>query len=90
MSDYLDHDKLVRLLAAQAPWWEPGTQSGYHAISQGYLLGEIVKRVDGRTLGTFFAEEIAGPLGADFHIGTPAECDPRIAACHPAVRPARR
>ena len=78
-TDFFDHDKLVRLLAAQAPWWEPGTQSGYHADTQGYLLGEIVKRVDGRTLGTFFAEEVAGPLGADFHIGTPAECDPRIA-----------
>ncbi|NQY55266.1 MAG: beta-lactamase family protein [Ilumatobacteraceae bacterium] len=77
--DYLDHDKLVRLHAAQAPWWEPGSQSGYHAISQGYLLGEVVKRVDGRSLGTFFAEEIAGPLDADFHIGTPAEHDPRIA-----------
>ena len=78
-TDLFDHDKLVRLLAAQAPWWEPGTQSGYHADTQGYLLGEIVKRIDGRTLGTFFAEEVAGPLGADFHIGTPAECDPRIA-----------
>ena len=55
--DLLDHDKLVRLHAAQAPWWEPGTRSGYHAISQGYLLGEIVKRIDGRTLGTFFADE---------------------------------
>jgi CubicO group peptidase (beta-lactamase class C family) len=87
VSDYLDHDKLVRLHAAQAPWWEPGTRSGYHAMSQGYLLGEIVKRVDGRTLGTFFAEEIAGPLGADFHIGTPAECDPRIARVIPPSGP---
>ncbi len=85
--DYLDHDKLVRLLAAQAPWWEPGTRSGYHAISQGYLLGEIVKRVDGRTLGTFFAEEVAGPLGADFHIGTPPDCDPRVARVIPPTSP---
>lgn len=84
LTDYFDHDKLARLLAAQAPWWEPGTQSGYHADSQGYLLGEIVKRVDGRTLGTFFAEEVAGPLGADFHIGTPAECDSRIARVIPS------
>ena len=79
MTDLLDHDKLVALHAAQAPWWEPGSRSGYHAISQGYLLGEIVKRVDGRSLGTFFAEEVAGPLGADFHIGTPASCDDRVA-----------
>ena len=79
MSDFLDHDKLVGLHAAQAPWWEPGTSSGYHAISQGYLLGEVVKRVSGTSLGTFFADEISGPLGADFHIGTAAEHDTRIA-----------
>lgn len=79
MTDLLDHDKLVSLHAAQAPWWEPGSASGYHAISQGYLLGEIVRRVSGRTLGTFFADEIAGPLGADFHIGTGPEHDHRVA-----------
>jgi len=87
MFDFLDHDKLVTLHAAQAPWWEPGTKSGYHAISQGYLLGEIVKRVDGRSLGTFFAEEVAGPLGADFHIGTPPECDSRVARVIPPTSP---
>lgn len=87
MADLLDHDKLVGLHAAQAPWWEPGSASGYHAISQGYLLGEIVKRVDGRTLGTFFADEIAGPLGADFHIGTPPECDARVAHVIPPPNP---
>ncbi|BAN03607.1 serine hydrolase domain-containing protein [Ilumatobacter coccineus] len=79
VADLLDHDKLVTLHAAQAPWWEPGSGSGYHAISQGYLLGEIVKRIDGRSLGQFFADEIAGPLDADFHIGTPPEADERIA-----------
>ncbi|WP_420452837.1 serine hydrolase domain-containing protein [Ilumatobacter sp.] len=79
MSDMLDHDKLVGLHAAQAPWWEVGSASGYHAISQGFLLGEIVKRVSGRSLGAFFADEIAGPLGADFHIGTGSEHDDRIA-----------
>ena len=78
-ADLLNHDKLVALHAAQAPWWEVGSASGYHAISQGFLLGEIVKRIDGRSLGQFFAEEIAGPLGADFHIGTAAENDARIA-----------
>jgi CubicO group peptidase (beta-lactamase class C family) len=79
IEDYLDHDKLASLLAAQAPWWEPGSAPGYHAISQGYLLGEIVKRVSGRSLGTFFADEVAGPLGADFHIGTAPEHDERVA-----------
>ena len=77
--DMLDHDKLVALHAAQAPWWEAGSTSGYHAISQGFLLGEIVKRVSGRSLGTFFADEVAGPLGADFHIGTGPEHDARVA-----------
>ena len=81
--DLLDHDKLVGIHARQTPWWEPGSQSGYHAISQGYLLGEVVKRVTGRSLGTFFADEVAGPLGADFHIGTPESCDPRIARVIP-------
>jgi CubicO group peptidase (beta-lactamase class C family) len=75
----LDHQHAADLLAAQAPWWEPGTASGYHAITQGYLLGEIVRRVTGQTLGEFFAREVAEPLGADFHIGTGAEHDHRVA-----------
>ncbi|MBX3285833.1 MAG: beta-lactamase family protein, partial [Actinobacteria bacterium] len=66
-------------LAAQPTWWEPGTQSGYHALSQGYLEGEIVRRVTGRTLGTFFREEVAEPLGADFHIGLPESEEHRVA-----------
>jgi len=71
-----DWEKTTALLAAQAPWWEPGTASGYHAITQGYLVGEVVRRATGRTLGQFFAEEVAGPLGADFHIGLdPAHFD---------------
>ena len=57
------------MLAAQAPWWTPGEGSGYHALNQGHLLGEVVRRIDGRMLGQFFADEVAGPLGADFHIG---------------------
>jgi CubicO group peptidase (beta-lactamase class C family) len=69
----------VDRLAAQAPWWEPGTSSGYHSSTQGPLLGEIVRRVDGRSLGTFFREEVAEPLGADFHIGTPDAAFTRVA-----------
>jgi CubicO group peptidase (beta-lactamase class C family) len=78
VDDLYDHTKVADLLAAQAPWWEPGTASGYHAITQGYLLGELVRRVTGQTLGEFFAAEIAGPLGADFHIGTGPEHDARV------------
>lgn len=69
----------VDRLAGQAPWWEPGTASGYHSSTQGVLLGEIVRRADGRSLGRFFRDEIAGPLGADFHIGTPDSAFDRIA-----------
>jgi CubicO group peptidase (beta-lactamase class C family) len=72
-----DWDANVAVLAAQAPWWEPGTGSGYHAITQGFLEGEVVRRVTGRTIGTFFREEVAEPLGADFHIGLPESEDHR-------------
>jgi CubicO group peptidase (beta-lactamase class C family) len=77
--DLYDWEKCTSLLAAQAPWWEPGTASGYHAITQGYLVGEVVRRVSGATVGSFFASEIAGPLGADFFIGTPSSEDARVA-----------
>ena len=67
--DVLDWEKSTSLLAAQAPWWEPGTVSGYHALTQGHLVGEVVRRVSGQSLGTFFKNEVADPLDADFHIG---------------------
>lgn len=78
-----DWDWMVRELAAQAPWWEPGTASGYHALTQGHLIGEVVRRVTGQTLGAFFAQEIAMPLNADFHIGTPESVMPRISPLTP-------
>lgn len=68
-SDLYDWEKCTSLLAAQEPWWEPGTASGYHALTQGYLVGEVIRRVTGQTVGTFFRQEVAEPLGADFHIG---------------------
>ncbi len=79
LEDVYDWDKMTTLLAAQAPYWEPGTQSGYHALTQGFLVGEVVRRITGRSLGTFFRQEIAEPLGADFHIGLPASEDDRVA-----------
>src|SRR5262245_18044739 len=63
-NDLYDWEKATSLLAAQAPFWEPGTASGYHAMTQGYLVGEVIRRIDGRTVGTVFREEIAEPLGA--------------------------
>ncbi|MEM6557602.1 MAG: serine hydrolase domain-containing protein, partial [Pseudomonadota bacterium] len=78
-----DWDWMVRELAAQAPWWEPGTASGYHALTQGHLIGEVVRRVTGQSIGAFFAQEIAAPLNADFHIGTPDEQAPRVSPLEP-------
>src|SRR5258706_3582504 len=81
--DLYDWEKMTSLLAAQAPYWEPGTACGYHALTQGYLVGEIVRRITGRSLGTFFRQEVAEPLGADFHIGLPASEDARVAELIP-------
>jgi CubicO group peptidase (beta-lactamase class C family) len=65
---------MTEAIAAQAPLWPPGTTPCYHTATQGFILGELVRRVDGRSIGTFIREEIAGPLGIDYHIGlTPAE-----------------
>lgn len=80
-----DHDYIASLLAAQAPWWTPGSRSGYHALTQGQLQGEIVRRVTGKTLGTFFADEVAGPMGADFFIGVPPEKDAQVITIIPAA-----
>jgi CubicO group peptidase (beta-lactamase class C family) len=79
-----DPPTVTALLAEQAPSTEPGTVGAYHAVTQGYLIGEVVRRVTGRGLGRFFAEEVAGPLDADFHIGLAAEHDHRIAPIIPA------
>ena len=85
--DLYDWEKMTSLLAAQAPLWEPGTASGYHMFTLGFLIGEVVRRITGKSLGTFFREEIAGPLGADFHIGLPASEDPRVADIIPMAMP---
>lgn len=83
VADLYDWEKATSLLAVQAPWWEPGSASGYHAVTQGYLVGEVVRRVTGKSLGRFFADEVAGPAGADFFIGTPPEADERVALVIP-------
>ena len=85
MEDLYDWEKMTSMLAAQAPLWQPGTASGYHAITFGYLIGEVVRRITGKTVGTFFREEIAEPLNADFHIGLPATEDARVAEIIPIV-----
>lgn len=79
----LDWDTMTGALARQRPHWEPGTLHGYHAITFGWLVGEVVRRVSGRSLGRFFREEIADPLGLDFWIGLPEAHEPRVARLVP-------
>ena len=83
MDDLFDWDKATSLLAAQAPWWEPGTTSGYQALNFGFLIGELVRRIAGKSLQDFVRDEIAGPLNADFQIGAKPEDYGRIAQLIP-------
>ena len=74
-----DWERTTSLLAAQEPWWGPGTRVGYHAITFGHLVGEVVRRVSGRSVGTFLRDEVAEPLGAEVHIGLAEELEPKVA-----------
>ncbi len=80
-------DMMTAALAAQEPWWEPGTKHGYHALTYGWLVGEVVRRITGKSLGTYFREEVAEPLGLDFHIGLAPEHDARTAEMTPVPLP---
>jgi CubicO group peptidase (beta-lactamase class C family) len=84
IDDLYDWDKSTAMLAAQAPWWEPGAGSGYHALTFGHLIGEVIRRITGLRPGAFLAAQIAGPLGADFHIGLPPSEFHRVANVVPA------
>jgi CubicO group peptidase (beta-lactamase class C family) len=75
----LDWDAITELLANETPLWEPGSAHGYHALTYGWLVGEVIRRVSGRPIGQFFAEEVAGPLGLEFWIGLPESAEPRVA-----------
>src|SRR4051794_8674229 len=83
IEDLYDWPAATARLARLAPLWEPGSTAGYHSLTQGFLVGEVVRRITGRSLGEFFAAEVAGPLGADFHIGLSAEHDHRVARTVP-------
>jgi CubicO group peptidase (beta-lactamase class C family) len=86
VKDMYDWPTATERLAAQRPWWEPGTASGYHAADQGFLVGEVIRRVTNETFRRFVRTEIAGPLGADFQVGAKERDWDRIA---PLVAPPR-
>lgn len=81
---YADWDEVIGALEKQKPYWQPGTQAGYHLLTFGWLNGEVVRRVSGKSLGTFFRDEIAEPLGLDFWIGLPEHSDNEVAPTEPA------
>jgi CubicO group peptidase (beta-lactamase class C family) len=83
VEELYDWPSATARLAALAPQWEPGTTAGYHSLTQGFLVGEVMRRITGRSVGDFFAREVAGPLLADFHIGLRAEDDHRVARTVP-------
>jgi CubicO group peptidase (beta-lactamase class C family) len=87
-ADLCDWDRICAYLAAEAPVWTPGTQSGYHAYTYGWLLGEILRRVDGRPIARFVAEELCQPIGApDFYFGIPDAVEPRVATLEWVIDP---
>jgi CubicO group peptidase (beta-lactamase class C family) len=83
VEDMLAWDPVIKALEGQAPSWPPGTAHGYHATTYGWLVGEVVRRVTGVSIGTFLRNEIAGPLGAEFFIGLPPSEEPRVARLIP-------
>ena len=84
---WAEWDAMTAALAAQAPWWEPGRGHGYHVNTQGFLIGEVVRRVAGQSIGTYLRESLAGPAGIDFHIGLGPEHDERCADFLPPAPP---
>ncbi len=77
-----DWKRFTEALAGQEPWWEPGTRHGYHAITYGHLVGELIRRVSGQSVGEFLRDNVTGPLDADFYIGFGPELDARTSDLH--------
>lgn len=84
VEDLYDWEKMTRLIAAQKPFWPPGDAAGYHAVTWGYLPGELIRRLTGQTLGRFFQERVANPLGLNFYIGVP---ESRLLDCATLIGP---
>jgi CubicO group peptidase (beta-lactamase class C family) len=86
--DIFDWDTMTGALAEQEPWWEPGTRHGYHALTYGWLVGEVIRRLSGKSVGAFFRDEVAQPFGIDCQIGLAATEDRRVAPLIPPPPPA--
>ena len=84
-----DFAAMAEALAKTEPWWTPGEKHGYHPVTFGFLVGEVVRRVSGKSVGTLFREEVAEPLGADFHIGLPASEHGRVSDMIGSLAPPR-
>ncbi|KAF4592318.1 hypothetical protein GQ602_002617 [Ophiocordyceps camponoti-floridani] len=87
VDDLYDFEASAARLARQSPWWPPGTASGYHSLTMGFLIGELIRRVTGTTFKDFVAREIAGPLDADFQIGAAEKDWPRVTDIVPPETP---
>ena len=87
LAEVLAWDPIVEALAAQAPYWEPGTAFGYHALTYGYLAGELVRRITGKSVGDFLAAEVVGPLDLELWIGLPEAEEPRVSPMIPPPPP---
>jgi CubicO group peptidase (beta-lactamase class C family) len=86
-SDLYEWDTMTAALAEQEPWWKPGTRHGYHALTYGWLVGEVIRRITAKSVGAYFREEIAGPLDIDFHIGLSAAVEARAVDLIPPPPP---
>ncbi|MEO2168075.1 MAG: serine hydrolase domain-containing protein [bacterium] len=87
LEEVLAWDPVVEAIAAQKPIWEPGTKHGYHVRTYGWITGELVRRVTGKTFGEFLRDEITGPLQAEFFVGLAAELEPRVSRLIPPPEP---
>jgi len=83
-------ETMTRALAAETPWWEPGTKHGYHALTFGFLVGELIRRVSHQTVGEWFRQHVAGPLDADYHIGFGPALDARTSDLYGGLVPPRQ
>ena len=82
-----DWDAMCAALAATEPWWTPGTKHGYHPVTYGFLVGEVIRRASGKTVGELFRQDVAEPLGADFHIGLPESEHGRVSDMIGSIAP---